>query len=99
VPGTTTYGDLVGKQIGNLMQDRLPDVPMILRLSPGQKGVDIELPELQVDDVGARYLEIKPLTDSGFRSFRSQIARWKLTEPVLPVTYDYDGNIYYGFPR
>jgi len=19
--------------------------------------------------------------------------------PVLPITYDYDGNIYYGFPR
>lgn len=98
-PGTTTYGDLVGKQIGDLVQSRLPDIPMILRTSPGMKGVDIELAERYVDALGARYLEIKPLTDSGFRTFRVQTVRWKLTEPVLPVTYDYEGNIYYGFPK
>jgi hypothetical protein len=99
VPGTTTYGDLVGKQIGDLVQSRLPDVPMTLRTSAGMRGVDIELDVSYVDALGARYLEIKPLTDSGFKTFRVQIARWKLTEPVLPVTYDYEGNIYYGFPK
>jgi hypothetical protein len=99
VPGTTKYGDLVGKQIGDLFQSRLPDVPITLRTSPGMRGVDIELTEPYVDALGARYLEIKPLTDSGFRTFRVQIVRWKLTEPVLPVTYDYEGNIYYGFPK
>jgi hypothetical protein len=98
-PGTTTYGDLVGKQIGDLFQSRQPNVPMTLRTSPGMRGVDIEVAEPYVDALGARYLEIKPLTDSGFRTFRVQIVRWKLTEPVLPVTYDYEGNIYYGFPK
>jgi len=68
-------------------------------MSPGIRGVDIELPEMEVPELGARYIEIKPLADSGFKRFRADIARWKLTEPVLPLTYDYDGNIYYGFPR
>ena len=83
VPGTTTYGDLAGKQIGDLMQGRLPEVPMTLRLSPGQRGVDIELPKFEAYQLGARYLEIKPLTDSGFRTFRAQVARWKLDEPCF----------------
>ena len=99
VPGTTTYGDLVHEQIGALVKARLPNARIILRTSPGIRGVDIELPEMEVPELGARYTEIKPLTDSGFKRFRADIARWKLTEPVLPLTYDYDGNIYYGFPR
>jgi len=81
------------------VKDRLPDAEIILRISPGMKGVDIELPEPEISELGARYLEIKPLTDSGFKRFRADIARWKLSEPVLPITYDHEGNIYYGFPR
>jgi hypothetical protein len=99
VPGTTKYGDLVHEQIAGLIKERLPDANPILRVSPGMKGVDIELPEIEVPELGARYIEIKPLTESGFKRFRANIARWKLAEPVLPLTYDYDGNIYYGFPK
>ncbi len=99
VPGTTRYGDLVGEQIGKLFQDRLPLVDMILRGKPGMRGIDIELPVTDVPKLGARYLEIKPLSESGYYRFRSQIARWKLSEPVLAVTYDDHGNIYYGFPK
>jgi hypothetical protein len=59
----------------------------------------IPLGEIEVPELGARYLEIKPLTESGYARIRANIGRWELSEPVLPVTYDYDGNIYYGFPR
>ena len=99
LPGTTTYGDIVGEQIGKLVQDRLPHIPMILRTKPGMHGVDIELPELEAPQLGARYSEIKPLSVSGYYRFRAQTARWKLSEPVLAITYDNQGNIYYGFPK
>jgi len=98
VPGTTTYGNLVGKQIGDLVQAQLPDIDMILRTSPGVKGVDIEVPFDKSSSVGFQFAEIKPLTNYGFRSFNRQVARWKLPGPVDALTYDYQGNIYYGFP-
>jgi hypothetical protein len=98
VPGTTTYGNLVGAQIGRLVQDTYPDLVMILRTSPGMKGVDIELRMADAELTGFQYAEIKPLTDYGFRSFNTQVARWKLDGPVHVFTYDYQGNIYYGFP-
>jgi hypothetical protein len=99
VPGTTPYGDEVHEQIGNLFQNRLPTVKITLRTLRGMRGVDVELPETEAPQLGARYLEIKPLTESGYDRFRADVGRWNLSEPVLPVTYDYDGNIYYGFPR
>lgn len=98
-PGTTTYGNLVHVQIGNIVQGSFPNVNMTLRTSPAIRGVDIEIPLLRVPDVGFKFAEIKALTDDGFRSFNTQIARWKLSDSVLAITYDYEGNIYYGFPR
>ena len=98
VPGTTTYGNLVGAQIGRLVQDRFPNLVMILRTSPGMRGGDIELQFGDADLTGFQYGEIKPLTDYGYRSFNTQVARWKLDGPVHVFTYDYQGNIYYGFP-
>jgi hypothetical protein len=89
---------LVGAQIGRLVQDTYPDLVMILRTSPGMKGVDIELKLDDASLTGFQYAEIKPLTDYGFRSFNAQVARWKLDGPVHVFTYDYQGNIYYGFP-
>ena len=97
-PGTTTYGDLVGDQIGKLVQSRLPDVPVILRTSPGMKGVDIEIRAQFESIAGFQFAEIKPLTGSGFRTFIAQVGRWKLPGPVHAFTYDYKGYIYYGFP-
>jgi hypothetical protein len=96
-PGTD-YGNLVHKQIGDLIQDMYPDVKMILRTSPGMKGIDIEIMPDEASRVGFRYAEIKPVSDYGFRSYTGQVARWKLPEPVLAITYDYQGNVYYGFP-
>jgi hypothetical protein len=69
-----------------------------LRTAPGAKGVDIEVGIGDALKTGFRYTEIKPLTNYGFRSFNAQVARWRLNEPVHVFTYDYEGNIYYGFP-
>ncbi|HEX4157604.1 MAG TPA: hypothetical protein VHY79_03950 [Rhizomicrobium sp.] len=92
------YGNLVHEQIGTLYQNTFPDVKMILRTSKGLNDVDIEIPDENVPSVGFRYAEIKPLSNSGFSRFKGQVARWKKPAPVLAITYDYDGNIYYGFP-
>ncbi|MGD0189407.1 MAG: hypothetical protein ABSD74_01565 [Rhizomicrobium sp.] len=99
VPRTTTYGDIVGDQIGKLVQDAFPSIKLVLRTSRGMKGVDIEIPIDYAPKLGFQFAEIKPLTNSGYSTFNAQVARWKLPDPVLPITYDYDGNIYYGFPR
>ena len=88
----------MGAQIGRLVQDTYPDMTMILRTSPGVKGVDIELEMENAELTGFQYAELKPLTDYGFRSFNAQVFRWKLDGPVHVFTNDYQGNIYYGFP-
>jgi hypothetical protein len=99
VPKTTTYGNLVSAQIGRLVQNTSPNAAIILRTAPGMKGVDIELQAEGASVTGFQFAEIKPVTDYGFRSFNTQVARWKLPAPVHAFTYDYQGNIYYGFPR
>jgi hypothetical protein len=57
--------------------------------------------DLVHEQIGGLIKERLPDADleSGFKRFRANIARWKLAEPVLPLTYDYDGNIYYRFPK
>ena len=97
-PGTTRYGDLVGDQIGKLFQNASPGVNVILRTAPGMKGVDIEIPLDYVPRIGFRFAEIKPTTNYGIASYSAQVARWKLPAPVQAISYDYEGNIYYGFP-
>jgi hypothetical protein len=97
-PGTTTYGHQVGDQIGKLFRDALPDVKVILRTDPGIKGVDIEIPSDAVIEAGFRYAEIKPISAAAVSRFNIQVMRWNLPEPVQVITYDYEGNIYYGFP-
>lgn len=97
-PKTTTYGNLLHEQIGTLVQDMFPNVKMILRTAPSNIDWDIEIPADEASRVGFRYAEIKPVSEYGFRTYTWQVARWKLPEPVLAITYDYHGNIYYGFP-
>ena len=57
------------------------------------------MPGRFVDDVGFEYGEIKPLSRSGRSRFNNQVLNiWNLEGRVQPITYDRDGNIYYGFP-
>ncbi len=94
--GTTPFGYYAHDAIAGLLERRFPNVDFILRIRPGQRGVDVEVPERSISDVGHQYFEIKPLTPSGERSFYRQLEEWGVG-PVQSLTYDKDGNIYYGF--
>ncbi len=98
LPGTAPYGNNVERQIGDMFQEALPDVKLILKPAP-LNGVDIGVPKESASEFGFQFAEIKPLSASGYNRFRNQVRRWNLAEPVQLFTYDYDGNIYLGFPR
>jgi hypothetical protein len=99
VPGTTNYGCFASAQIAELAQKAGPRVEMILSMSPGMKGVDIELRAMDAPVMGFQFADIKPMPEYGYRSFIAQVALRKLQASVLAITYDYKGNIYYGFAK
>jgi hypothetical protein len=99
IPGTKAYGDYVHDQIGKLIQREVPDVKLILKTAPNANGVDITVPDDAVLRLGFRYGEIKPLSPTGYSTFNDQVLNvWDLEGQVQAITYDYKGNIYYGFP-
>ena len=98
LPGTMIYSSLVSAQIGSLVQKAGPSVTMILRTALGMSGIDIEILTEDAPAVGFRFAEIRPMTKSGFRSFSAQVARGKLADDVLAITYNAKGDIFYGFP-
>lgn len=76
-----------------------PNVVLTLNTAPNTPGVDVEVPVPDIDSVGFQYAEIKPLS----RSSRSRLNYqefnvWDLAGQVQAITYDKNGNIYYGFP-
>ena len=97
-PGTAPYGINVEKQIGDLFQQSAKDVAFTFNRTP-LKGVDISVPASKSGLVGFRFAEIKPLSNAGFSRFKRQVTRWNLSAPVELITYDYEGSIYFGFPR
>jgi len=97
--GSASIGNYAHREIGRLFQEAHSDVRMILRTDPpNQPGVDIEIHVSDVPKVGFRYGEIKPATASGVKECSRNVRRWQKPEPVLPITYDRAGNVYYGFP-
>lgn len=74
-----------------------PDVPFITRIAPGQTGIDISVPARYVERVGFEHAEIKPLSPSGIKAFKTQVNQWGY-EPstVKPIYYDSHGNVYFG---
>jgi hypothetical protein len=98
LPGTMIYNCLVSAQIGGLVQKAAPVGAVILRTAPGMSGIDIEVQAGNTPATGFQLAEIKPMTNSGFRSFRAQVARGKLADHGLAITYNAKGDIFYGFP-
>jgi hypothetical protein len=98
VSGTGSFSDLVRRQISELVQRTEPGVPFKLKVSSAEDGVDIETPIEFVPKVGFRYAVILPRTKAAYSSFAEDLRRWNLPAPVLAITYDREGNIYYGFP-
>lgn len=96
-PGTD-LGNYMHDRIGKLFQGIVPDVKLILNTDPGVAGPDMRVPENAISRLGFEYAEIKPLSRTGLSRFKNQVLNvWDLEGQVLPITYDYDGNIYYGF--
>lgn len=100
IPGTKDHGDYAHDRIGNLLQEASgSNANLVLRTAPNTPGVDVEVPRPDIDDVGFEYAEIKPLSRAGRSRFNHQVLNvWDLEGQVQAITYDKDGNIYYGFP-
>lgn len=100
IPGTKGFGDHAHDQIGALLQDAAgKDVTLRLNTAPNARGVDVDVPEASIRDLGFEYAEIKPLSRTGRSRFNNQVMNiWDLEGRVQAITYDKNGNIYYGFP-
>ncbi len=70
------FGNYAHEEIAGLLKELYPDVAFIFRVGPGQKGIDVEVPEKFISDIGHQYLEIKPRTPSGERRFYRQLEGW-----------------------
>jgi len=83
-----------------LLQESVgPNVVLTLNTAPNTPGVDVEVPENGVHVTGFEYAEIKPLSRTGRSRFNNQVLNiWDLEGRVQAITYDKNGNIYYGFP-
>jgi hypothetical protein len=74
------------------------DADLILRVEPGQKGIDVSVPPEHIVRLGFAHAEIKPLSASGEKKMRQQILKWEYDpSTVQAITYDADGNVYFGF--
>jgi len=63
------------------------------------RGVDVQVPSPKIEDVGFEFAEIKPLSRRGRSRFNNQVLNvWDLEGRAQPITYDRNGNIFYGFP-
>jgi len=94
--GTTLFGNYAHQETAGLLRGLYPDVRFRFNVLPGQRGIDVEVPEKSVGEVGYRFGEIKPLTSSGESTFNRQLQEWGVG-PVQAITYDAAGNVYYGF--
>jgi hypothetical protein len=85
------------------LKQRYPGIIFIDRTKPGQTGVDLEIhPDSRtpanIARVGFERAEIKPLSESDYRTYGCQVDNWGYKpEQVKPITYDARGNYYFGF--
>jgi hypothetical protein len=98
--GTTSFGDYMHIQAGAMLQARLQAqgvTGIIIRTGPGLRGVDITVPRAFEQQLGFRYIEIKPNTASGLSRFNAQVRNWGYDPAsVKAVTYDAQGNLRWG---
>jgi hypothetical protein len=58
----------------------------------------VSVPANYIARVGFAHAEIKPLSASGEKKLRQQIWMWEYDpNTVRAVTYDANGNVYFGF--
>jgi hypothetical protein len=96
--GGTDFGFYAHEKVGRILQDQYPGVPLVLRVTRGEQGVDVSVPGNYIARVGFAHAEIKPLSASGEKKMRQQISKWEYDpNTVQAVTYDANGNVYFGF--
>ena len=101
--GSTDFGNAMHENVADAFRKQFPDVEFQFSVKPGQRGVDIVVPDEDVGEVGFKYGEIKPNTASGQNTFNKQVQNWlnNGTIPqgsvVQPITYDANGSIGFGF--
>ena len=94
--GTTLFGNYAHEKVADLLKELYPGVTFDFRVLPSQRGIDVEVPDDFVGQVGYQFGEIKPRTPSGEARFNRQLQEWGVG-PVQAITYDATGNVYYGF--
>jgi hypothetical protein len=96
--GGTDFGIYAHKQAARILQDQYSGIPLVLRVERGEQGVDVSVPANYIARVGFAHAEIKPLSASGEKKLRQQIWMWEYDpNTVRAVTYDANGNVYFGF--
>ena len=96
--GLPAFGNYAHVQAGEIVKSLYHDVPLVLRLAPGQRGVDVSVPGPYIARLGFAHAEIKPLTTSGEKKMRQQVWDWEYDpSTVQAITYDANGNVYFGF--
>jgi hypothetical protein len=96
--GGTDFGNHAHRETGSMLQELYRDAHLILRVKPGEKGIDVSVPETHIASLGFAHAEIKPLSASGEKRLRQQILKWEYDpSTVQAITYDANGNVYFGF--
>ena len=67
------------------------------KIRPGQTGIDVTV--LRGERItGFKYAEIKPRNAAQESKLNTQVQNWgRKPSEVLPITYDYYGNVFFGF--
>jgi hypothetical protein len=96
--GGTKFGNHAHRETGSMLQDLYKGVGLILRVEPGQRGIDVSVPPEHIAKLGFAHAEIKPRSESGEKKMRQQIGKWGYDpSTVQAITYDANGNVYFGF--
>ena len=86
------------KRLVRCLQNLYRDADLILRVKPGEKGIDVSVPPEHIARLGFAHAEIKPLSASGEKKMRQQVWDWEYDpSTVRAITYDANGNVYFGF--
>jgi hypothetical protein len=96
--GLPAFGHYAHREAAKILKDLYPGVQFVLRVTPGQKGIDVSVPLDRIESLGFAHAEIKPLSASGEKKMRQQVWDWEYDpSTVRAITYDANGNVYYGF--
>ncbi|SFG52018.1 YD repeat-containing protein [Novosphingobium sp. CF614] len=101
--GSTLFGDEAHTVAGRMLTENLnaqgvPLEAITNRTGPGLTGIDMSVDPIYAKQLGFEHIEIKPNTANGLRTLNRQVERWGMNpSSVQSVTYDAQGNVWWGF--